>query len=160
MLQGLTQPKVSGYNNFSICTPLRYSYVAFGLCAEIVDAPSYRVLDLEWGLNSFNWQYARFGILFSKHKLGTSLCYSNAQFHINTWCQKRLKTSRGEAPERLKSSNMTQIATDCLLPDFGHFYPIMQNWNLLRYLYTQFQIENRCLFFDLMHHTNIMSRAD
>ena len=64
VLQGLTQPKVSGYNNFSICTPLRYSYATFDLFAEIVDAPSYRVIDLEWGLNSFNWQYAQFGILF------------------------------------------------------------------------------------------------
>ena len=26
VLQGLSQPKVSGYRNFSICTPLRYSY--------------------------------------------------------------------------------------------------------------------------------------
>ena len=41
VLQGLTQPKVSGYRNFSICTPLRYSYATFGLCADIVDAPSY-----------------------------------------------------------------------------------------------------------------------
>ena len=67
MLQGLTEPKVSGYRNFSIWTPLRYSYATFGLCAEIVDVPSYtisyRVPDLEWGLNSFNWHYARFCIL-------------------------------------------------------------------------------------------------
>ena len=62
VLQGLTQPKVSGYRNLSICTPLRYSYATFGLCTEIVDAPSYRVLDFEWGLNSFNWRYARFCI--------------------------------------------------------------------------------------------------
>ena len=55
VLQGLTQPKVSGYNNFSICTPLHYSYATLGLCAEIIDVPSYRVLDLQWGLNSFNW---------------------------------------------------------------------------------------------------------
>ena len=63
VLQGLTQPKVSGYNNVSISTLLRYSYATFGLCAEIVDAPSYTVLALAWGLNYFNWQYARFGIL-------------------------------------------------------------------------------------------------
>ena len=49
VLQGLSQPKVSGYRNFSICTPLRYSYATFGMCAEIVDAPSYWVLDLGWG---------------------------------------------------------------------------------------------------------------
>ena len=65
VLQGLTQPKVSGYRSFSICTPLRYSYVTFGLCAEIVAAPSYRVLDLEWGLNSFNWHFAKFCTLLT-----------------------------------------------------------------------------------------------
>ena len=64
VLQGLTQPKVSGYRNFSICTPLRYSYATFGLCAEIVDAPSYRLIDLEGGLDSFNWWYDKFGTLF------------------------------------------------------------------------------------------------
>ena len=30
------------------------------MCAEIVDAPSYRVLDLEWGLNLIKSRYARF----------------------------------------------------------------------------------------------------
>ena len=30
------------------------------MCAEIVDAPSYRVLDLEWGLNFIKLRYARF----------------------------------------------------------------------------------------------------
>ena len=63
VLQELTQPKVSGYHSFSICTLLRYFYVTFGVYAEIVAAPSYRVLELEWGLNSINWQYARFCIL-------------------------------------------------------------------------------------------------
>ena len=46
VLQGLSQPKVSGYRIFLICTPLRYSYVTFEMCAEIVGAPSHRVLDL------------------------------------------------------------------------------------------------------------------
>ena len=58
--QGLIQPKVSGYHNLSICTPLCYSYATFGMCAEIVDAPSYRVLDLEWGLNSIKSRFAKF----------------------------------------------------------------------------------------------------
>ena len=53
VLQGLTQPKVSGYHNVSMCTPLRYSYATFGMCVEIV----------EWGLNSFNWHFARCCIL-------------------------------------------------------------------------------------------------
>ena len=30
------------------------------MCAEIVDAPSYRVLDLEWGLNSIKSRFAKF----------------------------------------------------------------------------------------------------
>ena len=68
-----------------------------------------------------------FVYFYPKQGIETSLCYSYTQFHRNTWCQKRHKTSRREASERLKSSNMTQIATDCRMPDFGHFYPIMQN---------------------------------
>ena len=61
--QGLIQPQVSGYHNFSICTPLCYSYATFEMCAEIVGAPSYRVLNLEWGLNSIKLQYIRFDLL-------------------------------------------------------------------------------------------------
>ena len=61
--QGLIQPKVSGYRNFSIGTFLCYSYVTFVMCAEIVDAPSYIVLDLEWGLNLLKLLYARSCIL-------------------------------------------------------------------------------------------------
>ena len=69
-----------------------------------------------------------FVYFYPKQGIETSLCYSYTQLQGNTWCQKRLKTSRREASEWLKSPNMTQIATDCLMPDSGHFYPIMQNW--------------------------------
>ena len=78
--------------------------------------------------------------------MGPYLRYPYTQFHICTWCQKILKTSRRETSEWLKSPNMTQISTDCLMPGLGHFYPIMQNSNLLRYLYIQFQIEDMCLY--------------
>ena len=59
-----------------------------------------------------------------------------------------------------KSPNVTQIATDCLMPYFVYFYPKRWFDTYLRYSYTQFQINNCCWYYVLLHHTNLMSRSE
>ena len=52
-------------------------YVILGMCAEIVDVPSFRVPDLECGLNLFNRRYARFYILLPATQFRITLDVKN-----------------------------------------------------------------------------------
>ena len=131
VLQGLTQREVSGYNNFSTFTPLCYSYATFGLCAEIVDAPSYRVLDLEWGLNSFNWHYARFCTLLiwtRNRNILMLLLYTIPYEYLMSKTSQNIQRRGPWATEKLKydpNSNWLSYARfRTLLPYYAELKPL------------------------------------
>ena len=71
--------------------------------AEIVDDPSYGVLDLEWGLNLFNRRYVRFCIILPSTRHWNIPSLPLYTIRINTWSQELLNTSRTEASKWLKT---------------------------------------------------------
>ena len=144
----------------SICTPLCYSYVTFGMCAEIVDAPSYRILDLEWGLNSFNWHYARFCTLLTwtrNWNILMLLLYTIPYEYLMSKTSQNIQRRGPWATEKLKydpNSNWLSYARFwTLLPYYAELKPL--TLPLYTILYWKCMI-----ILCLMHYTIIMPEAE